>query len=108
PWGHSPLDQINTRTVQQLHLAWSWAMDNTGAQEATPLVHDGVMYLPNPRGVIQALDAATGDLIWEYRPEGAQASGGTGGDGNGVQRSIAICGDTSSRTTTNAHVSSLD
>jgi outer membrane protein assembly factor BamB len=26
------------------------------------------MYLPNPRGVIQALDAATGDLIWEYRP----------------------------------------
>ena len=27
------------------------------------------MYLPNPRGVIQALDAATGDLIWEYRPE---------------------------------------
>src|SRR5437879_6118961 len=68
-WGYSPLDQINTRNVQQLQLAWSWAMDNTGAQEATPLVHDGVMYLPNPRGVIQALDAATGDLIWECRPE---------------------------------------
>ena len=31
------------------------------------------MYLPNPRGVIQALDAATGDLIWEYRPEAAAA-----------------------------------
>ena len=44
-------------------------MDDTGAHEATPLVYDGVMYLPNPRGVIQALDAATGDLIWEYRPE---------------------------------------
>src|SRR5229473_2248041 len=67
-WGYSPLDQINTRNVQQLQLAWSWAMENTGAQEATPLVHDGIMYLPNPRGVIQALDAATGDLIWEYRP----------------------------------------
>ena len=36
-------------------------MDDTGSQQATPLVHDGVMYLPNPRGVIQALDAATGD-----------------------------------------------
>ena len=51
-----------------MQLAWSWAMDDTGANEATPLVHDGIMYLPNPRGVIQALDAATGDLIWEYRP----------------------------------------
>lgn len=68
-WGYSPLDQINRQNVQQLQLAWSWAMDDTGANEATPLVHDGVMYLPNPRGVIQALDGATGDLIWEYRPE---------------------------------------
>ena len=67
-WGYSPLDQINKQNVQQLQLAWSWSMDDTGAQEAAPLVHDGVMYLPNPRGVIQALDAATGDLIWEYRP----------------------------------------
>ena len=67
-WGYSPLDQINRQNVGQLQLAWSWAMDDTGAQEATPLVHDGIMYLPNPRGVIQALDAATGDLIWEYRP----------------------------------------
>jgi alcohol dehydrogenase (cytochrome c) len=70
-WGYSPLDRINRQNVQQLQLAWSWAMDDTGANEATPLVHDGVMYLPNPRGVIQALDAATGDLIWEYRPEAA-------------------------------------
>ena len=68
-WGYSPLDQINRQNVGQLQLAWSWAMDDTGAQEATPLVHDGIMYLPNPRGVIQALDGATGDLIWEYRPE---------------------------------------
>src|SRR5215208_6632162 len=68
-WGYSPLDQITRQNVQQLQLAWSWSMDDTGAQEATPLVYDGIMYLPSPRGVIQALDAATGDLIWEYRPE---------------------------------------
>ena len=60
-WGYSPLDEINRQNVQRLQLAWSWAMDDTGAQETTPLVYDGVMYLPNPRGVIQALDAATGD-----------------------------------------------
>src|SRR5260370_22615042 len=87
-WGYSPLDQINTRNVQRLQLAWSWAMDNTGAQEATPLVHDGVMYLPNPHGVIQALDAATRDLLWEYRPERAKASEVAGAEGNAVQRNI--------------------
>ena len=45
-WGYSPLDQINQQNVQQLQLAWSWSMDDTGAQEAAPLVYDGVMYLP--------------------------------------------------------------
>src|SRR2546429_8771164 len=91
-WGYSPLDRINRQNVQQLQLAWSWAMDDTGANEATPLVHDGVMYLPNPRGVIQALDAATGDLIWEYRPETAEArapepaSRGGGGEQSAIPR----------------------
>src|SRR5436190_22480501 len=72
-WGYSPLDQINRQNVNQLQLAWSWSMDDTGAQEAVPLVSDGIMYLPNPRGVIQALDAASGDLIWEYRPAAESA-----------------------------------
>jgi len=67
-WGYSALNEINKTNVGQMQLQWSWSMDDTGANEATPLVHDGIMYLPNPRGVIQALDAATGDLIWEYRP----------------------------------------
>jgi alcohol dehydrogenase (cytochrome c) len=97
-WGYSPLDQINRQNAQQLQLAWSWAMEDTGANEATPLVHDGVMYLPNPRGVIQALDGATGDLIWEYRPEapapgppgprggGSAAGGGGGGEQTDIPR----------------------
>lgn len=81
-WGYSPIDQVNRQNVHQLQLAWSWAMDDTGANEATPLVYDGVTYLPNPRGVIQALDAATGDLIWEYRPQSrAAAPPPTGGGG---------------------------
>jgi alcohol dehydrogenase (cytochrome c) len=69
-WGYSPLDQINRQNVNQLQLVWSWAMDDTGANQPTPLVYDGLMYLPNPRGVIQALDAASGDLIWQYRRRG--------------------------------------
>jgi alcohol dehydrogenase (cytochrome c) len=105
-WGYSPLDQINRQNVSQLQLAWSWAMDDTGANQPTPLVYDGVMYLPNPRGVIQALDAATGDLIWQYRPAAAQNL--TGDPARGTQRNIAIFGDRIFATTNDAHVIALD
>jgi alcohol dehydrogenase (cytochrome c) len=110
-WGYSPVDQINKRSVQQLQLAWSWAMENTGAQEATPLVYNGVMYLPNPGGVIQALDGATGDLIWEYRPDDTQGAGQRGGgdvDLRGIQRNLAIFGDRIFGTTNDAHIIALD
>ena len=67
-WGYSPLDQVNRDNVGDLRLVWTRAL-GTGRQQGTPLVHDGVMYMPNPSDVIQALDAATGDLIWEHRRE---------------------------------------
>jgi len=35
-WGYSPLNQITRGNVHELQLAWSWSMDDTGAQEATP------------------------------------------------------------------------
>jgi PQQ-dependent dehydrogenase (methanol/ethanol family) len=65
-WGFSPLDQINRDNVRSLTMVWSRAM-TAGIQEATPLVYDGVMYLPNPSDVIQAIDAKSGDLRWEYQ-----------------------------------------
>src|SRR5690554_2227171 len=65
-WGFSPLDQINVDNVDGLQLVWSRAMES-GSNEGTALVHDGVMFVANPRDVIQAIDAVTGELIWEYR-----------------------------------------
>ncbi len=67
-WGYSPLDQVDRDNVSNLRLVWSRGMSD-GRQQGTPLVHDGVMYMPNPVDVIQAIDAATGDLLWEYRRE---------------------------------------
>ena len=75
-WGYSPLDDITAANVGDLELAWVWAMAN-GTNQPTPLVHDGIMYLTNPGNIIQALDAATGDVIWQYIrtfPEGISAS----------------------------------
>ena len=62
----SPLKEINKQNVGQLRLAWERGM-TPGQTESIPLVHDGVLYVINPGAVIQALDGATGDLIWEYK-----------------------------------------
>ena len=105
-WGYSPLDQITTENVGQLQLVWAWAMDDTGPQETAPLIHNGVMYLPNPGNVVQALDAANGDLIWEYRPE--VSGDGAGPFGSGVQKNIAIFGDRIFAATSRATILALD
>ncbi|HJO04859.1 MAG TPA: hypothetical protein QGG47_12900 [Acidobacteriota bacterium] len=63
--GYSPLRQINRDTVSNLELVWSWAMNGRRTQ-VQPLIHDGVMFLNQSADVIQAIDAATGDLLWSY------------------------------------------
>src|SRR6202521_4522028 len=73
-WGYSPLDQINKANVKNLQLVWSRAME-PGANEATPLIYNGVMYLGNPGDVIQAINATTGNLIWEHRHPMAETTG---------------------------------
>ena len=65
-WGYSPLDQINKDNVKGLRVAWTWSL-TSGVTEIEPLVHDGVLFVTNAGDKIQALNAATGDLLWEYR-----------------------------------------
>ena len=90
-WGYSPLDQINKTNVKNLQLVWSRAME-PGINQATPLVYNGVMYLGNPGDVIQAIDAATGDLMWEYRHPLPPATSFRNHLGQ-RKRSIALYGD---------------
>jgi len=65
-WGYSPLQDITPNNVRTLRMVWTRAL-GPGIQEGTPLVHDGVMYFPNPLDVVEAFDAKTGDLKWQYR-----------------------------------------
>ena len=65
---YSPLTAITRDNVGHLQLAWSRAMESGGLY-STPLVRQGTMFLANPGDVIQALDATTGDLVWEFRWE---------------------------------------
>jgi PQQ-dependent dehydrogenase (methanol/ethanol family) len=63
---YSPLHQINKRNVAQLRMVFSRGLP-PGTQESTPIVHDGVMYMIEPGANLLAIDATTGDEIWEYK-----------------------------------------
>jgi len=65
-WGYSTLADISKANVKGLQLVWARTME-PGINEATPIVYKGIMYLGNPNDVIQAIDASTGDLLWQYR-----------------------------------------
>jgi alcohol dehydrogenase (cytochrome c) len=70
----SPLKQITRSNVAQLRMVWSRGLP-VGTQESTPIVYRGVMYVIAPGARVQALDATSGDLLWEYRrdyPAGVQ------------------------------------
>src|SRR5213592_2849873 len=53
--GYSPLNQIDKKNVAQLKMTWTRGMGPGNVQEATPLVYNGVMYLPNPSDDVQAI-----------------------------------------------------
>jgi alcohol dehydrogenase (cytochrome c) len=66
-WSYSPLKEINTANVKSLQLKWMWSMPENGTMEITPLVHSGILYIWGTGNTIQALNARTGELLWENR-----------------------------------------
>jgi len=98
---YSPLSQIKRDNVKDLQLKWVWAMNDSGANQTTPIVHNGIIYLASPSNIVQALDGRTGDLIWETRVGPDQAPG------YGGIRSIAIAEDKVFLPTSDAHMVAL-
>ena len=102
-WGYSPLSQLDTATVRNLELAWVWQMEVDELRGwQGPLVRDGVLFLSNPRNVIQALDASSGELLWEYRRQFP-------GDDSGINlRTLAIWQDLVFVATRDAYLVALE
>ena len=95
----STLNQITANNVQDLRLVWTWAM-NEGTNQPAPVVHNGTMFINNPGNIVQALDAKTGELIWENRI-GETATGNS-------QRGLAIYDDKVYVTPASAVIYALD
>ena len=91
-WGYSPLDQIDRDNVGDLRMVWTRALA-PGAQQGTPIAYGGTLYMPNPNDIIQAIDAVTGDLRWEYRRDIPDDINDYLGGLISVNRNIAIWDD---------------
>ncbi|PZG02932.1 PQQ-dependent dehydrogenase, methanol/ethanol family [Micromonospora deserti] len=110
---YSPLDQINTANVKRLAPAWVFQIGSTGlhagpstyAFEAAPIVVDGVMYVSGWDGWVCALDARTGQQLWQYQhaiPFDTPLCCGN------VNRGVAVAKGKVFVVTLNAHVLALD
>jgi alcohol dehydrogenase (cytochrome c) len=99
--GHSPLAQINRDNVASLGVAWSLALP-PGPNAATPLVHDGVMFVHAFGDRVLALDARTGDVLWRYERDLP------GGVAPSVKRNLSVYGGLVYAGTSDAHVVALD
>ena len=90
----SPLTRITVDNVKGLQRAWSWDIPGGPGQiEATPLVHDGVLYASGTWSVIFALDARTGALKWKWDPgivRGGRAAGGQTVINGAPNRGVAL------------------
>jgi alcohol dehydrogenase (cytochrome c) len=94
---YSPLTQITRDNAQDLQLAWVAPMAEGGTNQPSPLAHNGVVYLNNTGGIIQALDGRTGDLIWEHRL-----------GSNTAMRGMSLYDDKLFVAMSNAHLVALD
>lgn len=65
---YSPLAQITPENVGELSVAWYFDTDSKRGLEATPIVVDGIMYTSGSWSTVQAFDAKTGEVLWEYDP----------------------------------------
>ena len=63
---YSPLTDINKNNVNELDLAWSFKFDTARGMEATPILHDGVLYVSTGWSHVHAIDARSGDELWHY------------------------------------------
>jgi len=97
---YSPLKQITRANASDLQLAWSYSLPG-GPNAATPLVHDGVMFLFSQDNVF-AVDAKSGEMLWRYQHQLPGSARPT------VKRTVALYGNKVYAPTSDGRVIALD
>lgn len=73
----SPLEDINVNNISDLSVDWYLDLPNDIGLVSTPLVVDGILYFTGTMNIVRAINAVSGELIWEYDPEVAKTIGDT-------------------------------
>ncbi len=102
---HSPLTQLNPKTVPKLQVAWAFSTGTTGQFEVSPVLYDGVLYVTSSYNRLFALDARTGELLWRYDHQNGRNLPLCCGPAN---RGAAITGDLVLMATLDAHLIAFD
>lgn len=106
-WAYSPLTEINRDNVDQLQMVWTRDLA-AGTSEITPLAYNGVLYVPQARDVIEAIDAVTGDLLWEYSRDIPEDLYEVVGNNAANNRNLAIYDNLIINASDDNHVFALD
>ena len=102
--GYSPLDKITPKNVKKLVPVWSYSTGQLEGHQAPPIVNNGVMFISTPRNQVLALNARTGDLIWQYQRE----FGDDVVHPHPTNRGVALYGNRVYLATMDTHVVALD
>jgi alcohol dehydrogenase (cytochrome c) len=96
---HSALKQITAANAGSLVPKWVYHVPKANGLRTNPIVYDGVMYVTGSNE-LRALDARTGNLIWEYKDTRSKKEA--------VNRGAAILGDRVFFVTGDVHLVALD
>ena len=100
-----PARQINTGNVRGLHVAWIFQTDIIDTLETSPIVVNGVMYVTTAFDHVYALNAKTGEQLWEYQHKLGPVTTYCCGPNN---RGVAVYGDSVYLATLDAKLVALD
>lgn len=100
-----PNKQINVTNVAHLHPAWVFQTDVRESMETTPIVVNGVMYITTAFDHVFALNARTGEMLWEYQQKIGPITTYCCGPNN---RGVAVYGDKVYLATLDAKLVALD
>ena len=62
----APLAGISSKDVPSLELAWAFSLGSVANARSQPAVADGSVFVGTEAGVVYALDAATGCMLWQF------------------------------------------
>src|SRR5262245_23783376 len=97
---HSALTAITPANVHQLTLAWAFQTGQSAAIKATPILHDGLIYISAP-DFLWAIDARSARQVWTYKhPDNTAFHIG--------HRGVAVHKNTVFLTTPDAHLVAFD